>query len=59
MNYILVNKLANNEHASETVSGAIEKLSKRFGNFEEVSLNEIDRVNFYKTLKEDDIIAFF
>lgn len=29
MNYILVNKLANNEHASETVSGAIEKLSKK------------------------------
>ena len=57
MNYILVNKLANNEHASETVSGAIEKLSKRFGNVEEVSLNEIDRVNFYKTLKEGDNIV--
>lgn len=57
MNYILVNKLANNEHASETVSGAIEKLSKRFGNVEEISLNEIDRVNFYKTLKEGDNIV--
>ena len=56
MNYILVNKLANNEHAGEAVGTALEKFSKRFGSIEEVSLNEIDRVNFYKTLKEGDNI---